>query len=86
MSTPATKDFRPWWWWVNPWLYIKRRDAAYDVALDTLRELSLDAMYPERKNNAFTPGTVPPPLNFIANRCRDCGRKFAAALVEDDKP
>lgn len=36
-----TKNCRPWWWWLNPWLYIKRRDAAYDVALDTLRELNV---------------------------------------------
>jgi hypothetical protein len=29
---------RPWWWWLNPWLYIRRRDRAYADALDTLQE------------------------------------------------
>lgn len=31
---------RPWWWWLNPWLYISRRDRAYADALDSLKELS----------------------------------------------
>lgn len=34
-----TRDVRPWWWWINPWLYIKRRDTAYDVTLDIITEL-----------------------------------------------
>ena len=42
-----TKDVRPWWWWMNPWLYIRRRDRAYDDALDTLYELCLDVKYPK---------------------------------------
>lgn len=29
---------RPWWWWVNPWLYIRRRDVAYAAALESLAE------------------------------------------------
>ena len=33
-----TRDARPWWWWMNPWLYIKRRDIAYDTALDIIAE------------------------------------------------
>ena len=41
-----TKDARPWWWWLNPWLYIKRRDAAYDTALDTIYELSTATQEP----------------------------------------
>lgn len=35
-----TRDARPWWWWMNPWLYIKRRDIAYDTALDIIAEQS----------------------------------------------
>lgn len=35
-------SFRPWWWWLNPWLYIQRRDRAYMVALDSLQELSVE--------------------------------------------
>lgn len=29
---------RPWWWWVNPWLYIRLRDRAYAEALDSIRK------------------------------------------------
>ena len=29
---------RPWWWWLNPWLYIARRDRAYNDALVIIRE------------------------------------------------
>jgi hypothetical protein len=32
---------RPWWWWINPWLYIARRDRAYEDALDIITELSV---------------------------------------------
>ena len=33
--------YRPWWWWINPWLYIQRRDRAYNDALDSLQEMSI---------------------------------------------
>lgn len=36
------KSFRPWWWWLNPWLYIQRRDRAYTDALDSLQEISIE--------------------------------------------
>ena len=29
---------RPWWWWLNPWLYISRRDDAYADALEIIQE------------------------------------------------
>lgn len=35
MSEYAT--VRPWWWWLNPWLYIARRDKAYEDALDIIQ-------------------------------------------------
>ena len=28
---------RPWWWWVNPWLYAVRREGAYLAAMDLVR-------------------------------------------------
>jgi len=34
--TKAHYELRPWWWWLNPWLYIKRRDIAYETALDII--------------------------------------------------
>lgn len=37
-----TRDCRPWWWWINPWLYIRRRDRAYDEALEIIREQSME--------------------------------------------
>lgn len=77
-----TRDVRPWWWWINPWLYIKRRDIAYDTALETLRELSRDARFPERKNRTFSPAASRAILHGVAARCDDCGRKFALAVVE----
>lgn len=27
---------RPWWWWLNPWLYAMRRDRAYEAAIESL--------------------------------------------------
>jgi hypothetical protein len=36
------KTTRPWWWFINPWLYIKRRDVAYADALVIIEELSKD--------------------------------------------
>lgn len=81
-----TRDVRPWWWWMNPWLYIKRRDTAYDTALDTLYELCLDAKYPERKNRKYSPpGVVLPTMKTIASRCPDCGRNYIAGIVEDNR-
>ena len=34
---------RPKWWFINPWLYIKRRDKAYASTLETIQELSISA-------------------------------------------
>lgn len=34
------KRTRTFWWFINPWLYIKRRDKAYAEALDIIEELS----------------------------------------------
>lgn len=81
----STKNFRPWWWWVNPWLYIKRRDIAYDTALDTLRELCLDVEFPERKSFEY-----PPKRNevseAVASRCAACGRRYIRNLLRKDAP
>ena len=79
-----TRDVRPWWWWINPWLYIKRRDIAYDTALETLRELSRDARLPARKERTFSKPGVEYVLYGVAARCDDCGRKFIIGLVERD--
>lgn len=38
----SNNSFRPWWWWLNPWLYIQRRDRAYTDALDSLQEISIE--------------------------------------------
>ena len=32
---------RPKWWFINPYLYIKRRDKAYAEALLIIKELSI---------------------------------------------
>lgn len=34
-----TKQLRPWWWWLNPWLYIARRDSAYKTSVGIIEEL-----------------------------------------------
>lgn len=77
-----TRDVRPWWWWLNPWLYIKRRDIAYDTALETLRELSRDARFPARKDRRFSPEASRAILHAVAARCDACGRKFILGAVE----
>lgn len=81
-----TRDVRPWWWWINPWLYIKRRDTAYDDALDTLYELCTSvefhgAPYPCR---IFNPGIVKTTMKCVAGRCRDCGKQYIQGIVEDN--
>jgi hypothetical protein len=76
-ETIRTRDVRPWWWWVNPWLYIKRRDTAYDDALDSLYELAV----PYRKAEEFTPGKNPA-LDPIAGMCRSCGCIYVRWIVE----
>jgi hypothetical protein len=35
------KSTRPFWAYINPWLYMKRRDFAYAEALDSLQEASI---------------------------------------------
>ena len=45
----SNNSFRPWWWWLNPWLYIQRRDSAYMNALDCLEDLSKEH-YEQKKN------------------------------------
>lgn len=70
-----TRDVRPWWWWVNPWLYIKRRDIAYDTALDSLYEMALDARYPERLDTPFDP-SANPVFQSVEHRCRSCGLMY----------
>ena len=32
----------PWWRWINPWLYMKRRDQAYEETLNLLQEVSVE--------------------------------------------
>lgn len=39
----AHNALRPWWWWINPWLYIMRRDRAYADALDIIQEICREA-------------------------------------------
>lgn len=46
----SQKIAKPWWWWVNPWLYISRRDRAYSDALDIIQELSVTSV-PELNNS-----------------------------------
>lgn len=38
----GTNIARPWWWWLNPWLYIKRRDEAYYEVLDELKQMNVE--------------------------------------------
>lgn len=38
MNTPFGE--RPWWWWINPWLSLWRREGAYEQALDIIEELA----------------------------------------------
>jgi hypothetical protein len=75
--TPKTKDFRPWWWWINPWLYIKRRDIAYDDALDSLYELSR----PKRFVGEFTPNTVVL-MEYVRGTCNVCGKHYIKEAIE----
>lgn len=79
-----TREVRPWWWWINPWLYIKRRDIAYDDALDSLRELCLDVRFPQRRERRYSPDVAENTAHCIAARCRDCGRNYVAGIVEDN--
>jgi len=37
-SQKGYQVFRPWWWWINPWLYVLRRDRAYEDAIDCLKD------------------------------------------------
>lgn len=74
-----TRDCRPWWWWVNPWLYIKRRDIAYDVALDCLYEACRDVRFPENPKCDSTKRIGI--LECVVNRCRDCGRNYVERTV-----
>jgi hypothetical protein len=76
-----TRDVRPWWWWVNPWLYIKRRDAAYDDALDSLRDLALEVTFPDRPS-AYSPAADPAFVEAITQRCRNCGLWYVERYVE----
>lgn len=70
-----TRDVRPWWWWINPWLYIKRRDIAYDVALDSLYEACRVARFPNATANRFD-STSTAELVSIAGMCSSCGKKY----------
>lgn len=72
-----TKDLRPWWWWINPWLYIKRRDKAYDDALDSLYELAM----PKPPIGEYSPTTIAL-FEYVAGHCPECSRKYINNLVE----
>lgn len=42
---------RPFWWFLNPWLYAIRRDRAYEDALDIIHEQGKEI---EEWNTALT--------------------------------
>lgn len=61
---------------MNPWLYIKRRDVAYDTALDTLYEMGIDARFPERRASRYFNPHENVVLEAVIGRCRSCGLKY----------
>lgn len=73
----TTRDARPWWWWINPWLYIKRRDTAYDDALDIIYEFAR----PKPPIGEYTPEAVAM-FEFVAGTCPECGRRYCRDLVK----
>jgi len=56
-------NFRPWWWWLNPWLYIQRRDRAYMDALDALQEISVEQYEQNRDGGKRKPWNNLAPVN-----------------------
>lgn len=81
MKNLKTKDVRPWWWYINPWLYIKRRDVAYDVALDTLYELCRKVRFPDMPTEKDYPYYDEETIDFIAGNCNCCGKKYIQKTV-----
>lgn len=77
-----TKNNRPWWWFINPWLYIKRRDTAYDVALDTLQELCKSIYFQSDINPEFNPCDIERVLDSYKNKCEACGRNYLKSVSE----
>lgn len=62
----------PWWWWINPWLYIKRRAAAYESTIESLRCLAISVKYPEAPS-PYDPWAGPEFVEAVTARCQDCG-------------
>ena len=67
---------RPWWWWLNPWLYAVRLDRAYEDALDIISDLHVPG-----KETDYNPHSVAI-MHFKAGRCQQCSRKYAKELIE----
>jgi hypothetical protein len=68
---------RPWWWWLNPWLYAARRDRAYEDALDIISDIQVPG-----KETDYNPHSVAI-MHFKAGRCQQCSRKYAKELIEE---
>ena len=68
---------RPWWWWLNPWLYAVRRDRAYEDALDIIGDIQIPHYEREYKPHSVAI------MHFKAGRCQQCSRKYAKELIEE---
>lgn len=82
MRYKQTKNYRPWWWFINPWLYIQRRDMAYDIALNTLQELSESLYFHRDINPVFNSCDTKKVLDSYKNKCITCGRHYQKIVSE----
>lgn len=75
----GTNIARPWWWWLNPWLYIKRRDEA--LAAEVRRLAGADKPKPPRRAAEID-------VRVGANNWDDAVRelKWTVEHVEDHGP
>lgn len=75
---------RPWWWWINPWLYAKRRAEKYDAAIELAYELcdSIEFYGSARSCKVFRPDVVANTMTAVVGRCKCCGGKYIKRLIE----
>ena len=77
-------DHRPWWWWINPWLYARRIGRAYSVSLDELTEASvalwrLQNICREAKIVSKLPSEYTDTertIEYLSSRCDSCGKHY----------
>ena len=70
------KTVRPWWWWLNPWLYAVRRDRAYEDALDIISDIE----FPYKPQPFFSPHSICI-TEYKVGTCRQCIRKYVSKRI-----